>query len=64
MYNIDQLYAMGEEEVRNLAADMGMKKSDSAERQEVEYYILDNQAITTAKEIAEKNTPSPKKTWT
>jgi transcription termination factor Rho len=61
MYNIDQLYAMGEEEVRNLAADMGMKKSDSAERQEVEYYILDNQAITTAKEIAEKNTPSPKK---
>ncbi len=61
MYNIDQLYAMGEEEVRNLAAEMGMKKSDSAERQEVEYYILDNQAITTAKEIAEKNLPSPKK---
>jgi transcription termination factor Rho len=61
MYNIDQLYAMGEEEVRHLAADMGMATSETAERQDVEYFILDNQAITSAKEIAEKNVPTPKK---
>ncbi len=60
MYNIDQLNEMEDGKVRAIAAEMGMKKSDSAERQEVEYYILDNQAITSAKEIAEKNV-QPKK---
>lgn len=62
MYNIEQLNAMDAQQVRDIAAEMGMKKTDSAERQEVEYYILDNQAITSAKEITEKSTNSqPKK---
>lgn len=61
MYNIDQLNAMGEEEVRSLAAEMGMKKTDSAPRLEVEYYILDNQAISSAKELAEKSAGPRKK---
>ena len=61
MYNIDQLNAMEEAQVRSIAAEMGMKKTDSADRQEVEYYILDNQAITSAKEMAEKSVAQPKK---
>lgn len=61
MYNIDQLNAMEEERVRSIASEMGMKKTDSAPRQEVEYYILDNQAITSAKEIAEKSAVQTKK---
>lgn len=61
MYNIDQLNAMEAEQVRSIAAEMGMKKADSADRQEAEYYILDNQAITSAKEMAEKTASQPKK---
>lgn len=61
MYNIDQLNAMEEAQVRSIATEMGMKKTDSADRQEVEYYILDNQAITSAKEMAEKSVAQPKK---
>jgi transcription termination factor Rho len=54
MYTIIQLNSMTEEEVRRLAADMGMKKADSTDLQDAVYYILDNQAITSAKELAEK----------
>ena len=61
MYNIDQLNAMEADRVRSIAAEMGMKKAESADRQEAEYFILDNQAITSAKEIAEKSVAQPKK---
>ena len=52
---------MEADRVRSIAAEMGMKKAESADRQEAEYFILDNQAITSAKEIAEKSVAQPKK---
>ena len=52
---------MEAEQVRSIAAEMGMKKADSADRQDAEYYILDNQAITSAKEMAEKSAAQPRK---
>lgn len=55
MYNLNELNSMNEDELRKLAENMGMKKADSSTRELVEYYILDNQAINTAKEQSEKN---------
>ncbi len=56
---------MEESALRNIASDMGMKKPDSADRQEVAYYILDHEAAATAKVEAEKvaeRKPREKKT--
>lgn len=60
MYNIDELSSMSEAELRKLAEDMGMKKADSADTESVTYFILDNQAIESAKEQAVKKQPKKK----
>lgn len=57
MYNIDELNSMGEAELRELAGNMGMKKVDSADTESLTYYILDNQAIESAKEQSVKKQP-------
>ncbi len=63
MYSIDELYAMDEQTLKDLAESMGMKKSSSATVEEAVYHILDNQAIATAKEHTSriKREPKPRK---
>ena len=54
MFHIDDLEAMDEVALRQLADSMGMKKSASASASELTEYILDNQAIGLAKEEVSK----------
>lgn len=61
MYSIDQLSSMGDNELRTIASDMGMDHIESTQRQDVEYYILDHQAATSAKEMAEKGVGKKKR---
>ena len=56
MYNIDQLEAMSEAQLRELAHSMGIKKADTVETGELLYQILDVQAVNEA-----ANTPEPGK---
>ena len=61
MYTLDELNAMSEDQLRKLANEMGMNNTDSVGSQTMAYYILDNQAITTAKEqSSKKSTPKRK----
>lgn len=60
MYSLQELEAMEEGALRKTASEMGMNKAESADRQEVAYYILDQQAAQTAKEVASR-TPERKK---
>ena len=54
MYTIQELYDMEPAKVNEIAASMGMKNISSSETEEQIYYILDNQAIDTAKAEAAK----------
>ncbi len=54
MYNIDQLNAMSDDELRELAKSMGIKHVDSASHEGLVYELLDQQAIAEA-----ANTPEP-----
>lgn len=45
---------MDEATLRSIASEMGMKKSDTADRMEVAYHIIDEQAAAEAKERAGK----------
>lgn len=54
MYSLQELEAMAPADAVAIAESMGMKKANSTDIQEVIYYILDNQASTTAKEEASK----------
>ena len=54
MYNIDQLNAMNDEQLREVAKSMGIKHVDSFNHDELVYQVLDQQAITEA-----ANTPEP-----
>ncbi|MBQ9556637.1 MAG: transcription termination factor Rho [Muribaculaceae bacterium] len=54
MYNIDQLNAMSEEQLRELAKSMDIKKADSVDREDLVYQILDHQAESEA-----ANAPEP-----
>ena len=48
MYNIHQLSAMDDNQLRQVAESMGIKKFNPEHRQDIIYDILDNQAITVA----------------
>ncbi len=61
MYNINELNSMSEEQLRQLAEEMGMKNPNSETTESIIYYILDNQAITSAKEQSTKKVPKEKK---
>ena len=54
MYSLQELEAMAPADAIKIAEDMGMKKAESSDLEEVRYYILDNQASATAKEEASK----------
>ncbi len=72
MYSYDELMNMEENKLRELASSMGMKKTASADRQELAYYVIDSESENTAKEAVAKNaakartpkekTPKEKKT--
>lgn len=44
MYNIDELTAMSDEQLKSVAENLGLKKSNPAQKQELIYDILDTQA--------------------
>ena len=54
MYNIDQLNKMNDEQLRELAKSMGIKRVDSADHDDLIYQVLDLQAETEA-----ANAPEP-----
>ena len=56
MYNINQLSEMSDEQLRELAKSMGIKRVDSAEHDDLVYQVLDQQAESEA-----ANTPEPTK---
>ncbi len=55
MYNLTELRNMDEGDLRKIAKDMGMKKADSSERDEVAFYIIESEAAATAKEMVAKS---------
>ena len=62
MYNYQELTAMDAEQLRSIAAGMGMTQAADADAETMAYFILDNQAEATAKEQVEKlGTAAPKK---
>ncbi len=54
MYNISDLNAMSDQELKTIAESMGLKKIDPSKKDELIYRILDEQAITMATATAEK----------
>ena len=54
MYNINQLNAMSDEQLRELAKSMGIKRVDSTDHDDLVYQVLDQQAETEA-----ANAPEP-----
>ena len=54
MYNINQLNAMSDEQLRELAKSMGIRRADSANHDDLVYEVLDHQA-----EIEAANAPEP-----
>ena len=48
MYNISELNEMGDAELRKVAEDMGLKKIDPTQKEELIYRILDEQAVARA----------------
>ncbi len=67
MYSYDELMSMDENQLKDLASSMGMKKTSSADRQEMAYYVIDSESVATAKEAVAKGSgktkePKEKKT--
>ena len=56
MYNINQLNQMSEEQLRELAKSMGLKRVDSFDHDSLVYEVLDHQAV-----IEAANAPEPTK---
>lgn len=54
MYNISDLNAMSDTELKTIAESMGLKKIDPTQKDELIYRILDQQAIDHAASAAEK----------
>lgn len=60
MYNISELNAKSESELKAIAESMGMKKIDAAQKDDLIYRILDQQAIDMAATATEKKRRGPK----
>ena len=58
MYNISELNEMGDAELRKVAEDMGLKKIDPTQKEELIYRILDEQAVARASAGAERRRTS------
>lgn len=64
MYNISDLNAMSEDELKTIAEAMGLKKIDPTQKDDIIYRILDQQAIDMAASTVvekKKRGPKPKK---
>ncbi len=62
MYSYDELMSMAENQLKDLASSMGMKKTASADRQELAYYVIDSESVATAKEAVAKVNGKTKET--
>lgn len=62
MYNIDELNAMSDSDLKSLAQSMGIKKVESLNKENLVYQVLDQQAIIDAANNPEK--PKRKRTRT
>ncbi len=60
MYNISDLGAMSDDELKGVAESMGLKKINIADRDDTMYKILDQQAIDMAANATEKKRRQPK----
>lgn len=49
-FHINDLDAMGKEQLVEIAESMGMKKAANADPEDIKYYIIDNQSIIVAKD--------------
>ena len=60
MYSYDELMNMEDDRLKELASSMGMKKTASAEKQELAYYVIDSESENAAKEVMAKNSARSK----
>lgn len=61
MQSFEELMAMPENSLRELAESMGMKKGDGANMEELAYYVIDHASEQAAKDEMAKMKPVPKK---
>ena len=61
MYNISELNEMGDAELRKVAEDMGLKKIDPTQKEELIYRILDEQAVAYLRPAGSKKTHKAQK---
>lgn len=54
MYSYDDLMDMAPDQLRELASSMGMKKTSSADQQEMAYFVIDSESEAHAKEAVAK----------
>lgn len=54
MYSISKLQAMPEQELKDIVDQMGIKKVNTADKDEMVYAILDQQAINAASTATER----------
>jgi len=54
MYSLDELHSLPESDLHQIAEGLGMKKPSSYSNEEVAYYILDNDAMISAKDQVSK----------
>lgn len=64
MYNINDLNAMSDSDLKALAQSMGIKKVDSVEKEDLVFQVLDQQAIQDAANSANAPKPRRKRTRT
>lgn len=60
MYSYDDLMDMAPDQLRELASSMGMKKTSSADQQEMAYFVIDSESEAHAKEAVAKGAGKPK----
>ena len=63
-YTIEGLNSMSDDQLQDIAREMGMKKVDKQDRDTLVYDILDQDAIRSAADIVEKNRRQPREAQT
>ena len=61
MQSFEELISMDENALREQASSMGMKKVENADKQELAYYIIDNESVQAAREEMAKMKPRGRK---
>ncbi len=57
MQSLDELMSMDDSQLREMAASMGMKKAENADKQDVAYYVIDNSTAQFARDEVAKMKP-------